>query len=256
MKKETMSFSKPQIVLVGLLLVASFLIGKLYTEVQYLKKGATSAGTGQPAAVSKYKSFDDAMTALAKSVKIDSKKLVACVNSGEKKEVVDKEAQEAQAAGVNGTPAFFINGRLLGGAFPFESFKEVIDKELAGTATDNVEDYSETLQKAAASGAFDPKPKNITVGKAHTLGKGGSPIVIVEYSDFQCPYCEAVYPTVKQVLQEYGDKVMFTYKHLPLISIHPHAQKTAEAAECAADQGKFWEFHDALFESQKDWTSI
>lgn len=246
-------------VLIGLLVVASFFIGTLYTQVQYLKKNSAGGGTGttaQPSANAKYKSFDDAMMALAKSVKIDGKKLVACMNSGEKKSVVDADTSEGVTAGINGTPGFFINGKLLGGAFPFDSFKEVIDKELAGTGSTDSADYSQGLQDAAKQGAFDPKPKNITVGKAHVKGKGGSPVTIVEFSDFQCPFCERVTPAVQQVLKEYGNKVLFAYKHFPLISIHPHAQKTAEAAECAADQGKFWEFHDALFASQSDWASL
>jgi len=255
-EKKGMTFSRVQIILVGLLVIAAFFIGTLYTQVQYLKKNGP-AGTGTaPTAKAKYKSFDDAMLALAKSVKLDAKKLVLCMNSGEKKSIVDSGIAEGTAAGINGTPGFFINGRLLGGAFPFESFKEVIDKELAGTGSVDVADYSQGLQDAAKQGAFDPKPKNITVGKAQTKGKGGSPITIVEFSDFQCQFCERATPAVERVLKEYGDKVLFAYKHFPLISIHPNAQKTAEASECAADQGKFWEFHDALFASQNDWASL
>ena len=158
--------------------------------------------------------------------------------------------------GVNGTPAFFINGRLLGGAFPYDSFKEVIDKELDGTGSTNVTDYSQTLQDAAKQGAFDPKVHAVSIGEAHTRGKVGAPVTIVEFSDFQCPYCGQVYPVVKQILKDYGDKVVFAYKYFPLVSIHPRAEKSAEAAACASDQGKFWEMHDALFEHQSDWSSL
>lgn len=75
-------------------------------------------------------------------------------------------------------------------------------------------------------------------------------IVIVEYSDFQCPFCARAYPTVNQILEEYGDKVEFVYKHFPL-SNHPLAPKAAEASECARDQGMFKEYHDKLFDTQQ-----
>lgn len=253
---KQISFSVPQIILIVLLVIAAFLIGTLYTKVQYLEKnGTASTGTNAPTAA-KYKSFDDAMAALSKSIKLDSNKMLTCMNGGSKKPIVDADLAEGTALGVNGTPAFYINGRLLGGAFPYASFKEVIDKELAGTATDNVADYSQTLQSAAQQGAFIPKAKDVSVGSAHTVGKAGAPVTIVEYSDFQCPYCEQAFPVVKQILKDYPDKVLLAYKYFPLVSIHPHAEKTAELAQCASDQGKFWQMHDALFQSQSDWTQL
>lgn len=244
-----------QVVLVGLLMVASFLVGSLYTKVKYLEAGgAPSAGAG--AVKAKYKTFDEAMGALAKAAKLDSKKLVSCMNSGEKKSIVESEVADGNTVGITGTPGFFINGRLLGGAFPFSSFKEVIDMELAGKGSENVADYSQSLQDANKAGAFDPKPREVVSGSSIVMGKKDAPITIVEFSDFQCPYCSKAHPTVKQVMSEYKDKVQLVFKHFPLVSIHPRAQITAEAAECAKDQGKFWEFHDQLFEHQADWSSL
>jgi len=72
-------------------------------------------------------------------------------------------------------------------------------------------------------------------------------VTIVEFSDFQCPYCKAALPTLKQVDQKYGDKIQWQFKHFPLNDIHPLAQSAAEAAHCAEEQGKFWDYHDALF---------
>lgn len=80
---------------------------------------------------------------------------------------------------------------------------------------------------------------------------GEGKIIIEEFSDFQCPFCKRVVPTIQQVKQEYGNQVEVVYKHFPLSSIHPNAQKAAEASECALDQGKFWEMHDKLFENQQ-----
>ncbi len=79
---------------------------------------------------------------------------------------------------------------------------------------------------------------------------GNAKITLVEYSDFQCPFCARAAPTVKQILDEYGDQIEFVYKHFPLTSIHPQAQKAAEASECARDQGKFMEYHDIIFQNQ------
>ena len=73
---------------------------------------------------------------------------------------------------------------------------------------------------------------------------------ILEFSDFQCPFCGRAYPAVKQLLDKYGDQIDFQYKHFPLRNIHPDAQKAAEAAECARDQGQFFLYHDALFQTQ------
>jgi len=84
----------------------------------------------------------------------------------------------------------------------------------------------------------------------HIRGGKRAKVTLVEYSDFECPFCSRFYPTVKQVEQEYGDEVRLVYRHFPL-SFHPQAQPAAEASECASEQGKFWEFHDGIFENQE-----
>jgi protein-disulfide isomerase len=236
---------KSQIALIVLLIVASFMMGSLYTKVQYLEHGVAApvaagtnnAGTQPAAPAAKYTSFDEAMKAMGKIAKLDTDKLAKCISSGEKKSTVDADIAEGNTVGVNGTPAFFINGILIPGAVPLEEFKKIIDAELAGT-TDKT-----------------TKRTTVSVGNAVTEGTKGAPITIVEYSDFQCPYCERAYPTVNQVMKDYNGKILLAFKHFPLISIHPHAEKAAEAAVCARDQGKFWEFHNALFENQADWVN-
>ena len=85
-------------------------------------------------------------------------------------------------------------------------------------------------------------------------GNATSTIQLIEYSDFQCPACAAYYPIVKQLEQEFGDKVGFVYKHFPLRQIHRHAELAAIVAEAAGKQNKFWEMHDLIFENQEEWS--
>ena len=84
-----------------------------------------------------------------------------------------------------------------------------------------------------------------------SIGAASAPVTLVEFSDFQCPFCQRVAPTLKQVRQTYGDKVRLVWKDFPLTQIHPQAFKAGEAAHCAGDQGKFWEYHDRLFANQQ-----
>jgi len=83
------------------------------------------------------------------------------------------------------------------------------------------------------------------------FGPATAPITIVEFSDFQCPFCSRLLPTMEQVKQKYGDKVRIVFRQFPL-NFHQFAQKAAEASLCANEQGKFWEMHDAMFSNQQD----
>jgi protein-disulfide isomerase len=84
-----------------------------------------------------------------------------------------------------------------------------------------------------------------------SIGSASAPVTLVEFSDFQCPFCQRVAPTLHQVKEKYGDKVRVVWKDFPLTQIHPQAFKAGEAAHCAADQCKFWEYHDRLFANQQ-----
>lgn len=84
----------------------------------------------------------------------------------------------------------------------------------------------------------------------HVQGPLDAPIVLVEYGDFQCPYCGEAYPELKAVQAEMGDSLCFVFRHFPLVNAHPHAERAAEFAEAAGTLGRFWEMHDVLYENQ------
>src|SRR5204862_5403121 len=83
----------------------------------------------------------------------------------------------------------------------------------------------------------------------HTRGPVDAPVTLVEYGDFECPYCGQAEPVMRELLRDFGD-VRYVWRHLPLNDVHPHAQLAAEASEAAAAQGAFWELHDLLLEHQ------
>ena len=112
-------------------------------------------------------------------------------------------------------------------------------------------DYVNSLRTAAGVTVLLRPPKSeITADPARVRGVPTAAVTIIEFSDFQCPYCQAVEPTLKQVLSQYGDRVSFAYRDFPLTPIHPQAQIAAEASRCAGEQEKYWDYHDALFANQ------
>lgn len=98
--------------------------------------------------------------------------------------------------------------------------------------------------------------KSTTVAATnHTIGTSKLGITLLEYGDFQCPYCGQYYPILKQVQQKYNDQVVFQFRHFPLTSLHQNAFASSRAAEAAGKQNKFWEMYDALYQTQKQWES-
>jgi protein-disulfide isomerase len=85
----------------------------------------------------------------------------------------------------------------------------------------------------------------------HVQGPVDAPATLVEYGDYECPYCGAAYPIVKEVQARLGERLRFVFRNFPITTSHPHAEQAAEAAEAAASQDRFWEMHDVLYENQK-----
>ncbi len=84
----------------------------------------------------------------------------------------------------------------------------------------------------------------------HFQGPASAPITLVEYGDYECPYCGEAYPIIKNIQARLGDKLRFVFRNFPMAQVHPHAQYAAEAAESASAQSKFWDMHNYLYEHQ------
>lgn len=229
--------------LVVLLIVASFFLGRLSLEVSNLKAGKnvapapTAAGTQQAAPTRKLDV--PSLKELAKSLGADSN-FDSCVDSGKYAQRVSDELKEGQDLGVSGTPSFFINGVMLVGAQPQSAFEAIIEAELKnGTGDAEAKKLGE-----------DGTRKKINYGTGPIKGANNAKIKIMEFTDFECPFCERAFPTVEALMKKYEGKISLEYRSYPL-PFHPLAQKAAEAALCAGDQGKFWEMHDAMFAPAK-----
>ena len=159
----------------------------------------------------------------------------SCFDSHKYAKEVEKDFNDGTALGVDGTPTTFVNGHAVKGAVPFSQFQAAIEDALKTPA---------------------PKQKSEVVGDNQpTLGDPNAPVTIVEFSDFQCPFCGQFFHDVEaQMIEKYlkTGKVKFIYRNFPLSSIHPMAESAAEAGECAYEQGKFWRYHDFVFQHQQE----
>jgi len=184
--------------------------------------------------------------------------------------VVESDAGDARSLGVFGTPTFFVNGVPLTGALPFPTFQALIEEQLrlareklaAGTPPDRL--YAELVRDNRAKNAPEQDDDDdardakvvydVPVGKSPTRGSPAALVTIVEFADYQCPFCVRAEPTLQAVRQEYGDKLRIVFKDMPL-PFHDRAEPAAEAAlEVRAEKGDsaFWAMHDALLSGPPD----
>ena len=261
-KKEPMGepsviYSKPNnnILYMMMGVITLFLVFITVKMFSLEKKINTAPAAGTAAAVQQESPLSVAnLKKYAKELKLDTNKFNKCLDSGEKKTLVDADAKYGASLGVQGTPGFFVNGKFLGGAFPFTAFKEIIDKEISGSASALCSDYTDADLKSQCdetgtdqTKAFKVTPKEVDVSGMTGAGSKNPKVTIVEFSDFECPFCVRAYPNIRQVLNTYKNDVAVYFKQFPLTQIHPQAEKAAEASLCAGDQGKFWEWHDKIF---------
>lgn len=109
-------------------------------------------------------------------------------------------------------------------------------------------DFLRSLRdKHEVESLFGPMRVEVAEADAPSFGPEDAPVTLIEFSDFQCPYCSRLVPTIEKVKEEYGDKVRIEFRQFPLERIHPAARVAAEASLCADEEGKFWELHDAMF---------
>jgi protein-disulfide isomerase len=181
---------------------------------------------------------------------------------------VDAAVSEARELGAVGTPWFFINGVRLAGAEPFQAFQNVIDMQViaartkiaGGTPADRVyavlsKENISTQRADRDDDEDDTKTVfKVPVGSSPSRGDPGALVTIVEYADYQCPYCSRVEPTLRELRASYRDKLRFVFKDEPL-TFHARAEPAAEAAlEVRAEKGDeaFWAMHDRLLEGPRD----
>lgn len=225
-------------ILVILVVVVAFLlgiiIGILYTRVQYLEQGATINTNVTGDAETPPSFTNDDIKSWAKEIGLNTENFNQCFDSNKYQSRIDEDLSGASEVGAQATPTFFINGVLLEGAQPYDAFKTAIESALQGTQTEERQD--------------------VGIGHFPAEGSENAPVTIVEFSDFECPFCLRFYAeTLPQIKKEYIDsgKVKFYYRQLPIPSLHPMAVPFANAAECANEQGKFWEMHNIIFDKQR-----
>lgn len=204
-----------------------------------------SAPTAQQPSAPK-KEVSERIVAYAGELGISKSEIESCIekNSAAFEDLINADMSGGQAAGVSGTPGNVLldlrskKARIVSGARPFASFKANIDEMLA--------DQNAPISDPSVQAAKTVTP--IDFKKDHVTGDRDAVIAVIEYSDYQCPFCHAVHPTYKQIMKEYDGKVMWVYRHFPL-SFHPEAMPLAVAAECVSSlkgNDAFWAFTDKV----------
>jgi protein-disulfide isomerase len=207
---------------------------------------------------------------LAEESGADPAAYAACMETAatEIQPIIDAGLAAGQEAGVTGTPSFVFIGEegipyLLVGAQPFDQFALYIDSMLTGEKPPVQEEAAaeqgeQQIPFWATAEGWLPDPERPGFNLAGDVYRGNTDalVTVVEFSDFQCPFCkqhvEETQPALDEEFVDSG-KVMWVFKHFPL-SIHPQAPAAGAASECAADQGKFWEMHELLFANQEQWS--
>ncbi len=209
------------------------------------------------------KALEDAdLEKYATELGLDMAKWKADFASPLTEERVKKQDAACVKIGATGTPAFFVNGRKLEGAKPFEDFKKTIDEELVkakaelakGVAPDQIYAHMLKLGRKAKATGFEGPKHNIDIAGAPTDGNSSALATIVIFSDFECPFCSRIGDPIHEAKKKLGDQLRVVFKQYPL-NFHVNAIPAAKASLAADRQGKFWAYHDRLFKNQKRLTT-
>ena len=179
-----------------------------------------------------------------------------CLAEGQFANEVKANVAEGASLGVNGTPAFFINGYPVSGARPYELFEYAI-----GLAEEDRLAEAYQPEEQAPPPPEPPTQIDMVLSDAPRKGSPDAPITIVEYSDYQCPFCSRYFNETMPQIQPFIDDgtIQYVFKDFPLLNIHPQAQKAHEAAHCARElggEGAYWVMHDLLFANQAAWATV
>ncbi len=162
--------------------------------------------------------------------------------------LLDAEAAKRVAVSDADVRAYFDQNQAKLSGETFESLAPRIRQYLERSkGTGAAQAFVAELRAAAKVEMLLERPRIQVAAEGHASGPADAPITLIEFSDYECPFCRRAEPVVQQVLEEYAGKVRFVYRHYPLESIHPRARGAAEAAACAEEQGRFWEYHAQLF---------
>lgn len=195
---------------------------------------------------------------VARELGLDMVRFRADLDTHTHRAQIAADTADARGLGVSGTPTFFVNGRPIHGAQGLKVFVDVVDEELARAgSTKGGYDQLVATGKLQADAppetdreAFELDPSTtyrVGLGlPGHQLGPDAAPVTIVVWSDFQCPYCKRSVPVVEKLREKYGDDVRIVFRHLAM-QFHRNAGIAAEAAIAAAEQGKFWAYHDQMW---------
>ncbi len=197
----------------------------------------------------------DSLIGYAVGLGLDEAKFTADMDSEAVIKIVDDDIKAGSDAGVNGTPHFILNGTVVSGAQPLPNFQSALDKELAAAAPYIEKGLNGTaLYEQIVKDNPIPKPLPIVVNieGAPFKGAADAPVTLVQFSEFQCPFCSRVEPTIKALMEDpaYAGKLKVVFKQFPL-GFHANAHKAAEAALFAHENGKFWEMHEKMFANQQ-----
>ncbi len=207
---------------------------------------------------------DETILTAAQQAGLDPEKVRADIEARRGVARVARNLRQGRTLGVSSTPTFFVNGRLVKGAQPFEDFVTLVEQERAlaerwrraGVPADGIYAHAiaDGYRKVTYRKRRGPDPDGVypvPLGDAPVLGEPTAPVTVVIFGDFECPFCAVAHEVLAELSRTYGDRLRIAYKHFPL-PFHRHAILAARGAVFAQARGKFWPYYDAVYARRAD----